>query len=102
MAKSTELYSLSGRCRLWKALLTSRPGWGPKTLHLMRPVLRRFYERYLNGGLVLAPIMEDLPYLDNRVLPSDRPGLDGRQRVRIRYRLHPNEVERRAESSYGS
>jgi choline dehydrogenase-like flavoprotein len=77
-------------------VLNNKPGWGPKALRLMSPVLRRFYERYLNGGLVLAPIMEDLPYLDNRVLPSDRPGSDGRQRVRIRYRLHPNEVERRA------
>jgi choline dehydrogenase-like flavoprotein len=40
--------------------------------------------------------MEDLPYLDNRVLPSDRPNGDGRQRMRIHYRLHTNEIERRA------
>jgi hypothetical protein len=77
-------------------VLTSKPGWRSRALHLMSPALRPFYERYLNGGLVLAPIMEDLPYLDNRVLPSDRPGLNGRQRMQIQYRLHPNEVERRA------
>jgi len=44
---------------------------------------------------VLAAIMEDLPYLDNRVLPSNQPSLDGRQRLRIQYRLHHGEIERR-------
>jgi choline dehydrogenase-like flavoprotein len=39
-------------------------------------------------------MMEDLPYLDNRVLPSNRPSADGRQRLRIHYRLHANEIER--------
>jgi choline dehydrogenase-like flavoprotein len=39
--------------------------------------------------------MEDLPYLDNRVLPYDRPSSDGRHRMRIQYRLHDNEIERR-------
>ena len=60
----------------------------------MSPATRPIYERFFNGGLVLAPIMEDLPYLDNRVLPSDRPSADGRQRLRIQYRLHANEIER--------
>ena len=62
----------------------------------MSPVVRPIFDRFLNGGLVLAAIMEDLPYLDNRVLPSDRPSTDGRQRLRLRYRLHAGEVERRA------
>jgi choline dehydrogenase-like flavoprotein len=39
--------------------------------------------------------MEDLPYLDNRVLPSDQPSVDGRQRLRLQYRLHASEIERR-------
>jgi choline dehydrogenase-like flavoprotein len=58
--------------------------------------VRRVYERFFNGGLVLATIMEDLPYLDNRVLLSDQPTVDGRQRLRLQYRLHANETERRA------
>ena len=62
----------------------------------MSPAVRRIYERFFTGGLVLAAIMEDLPYLDNRVLPSDRPSSDGRQRLRIQYRLHASEIERRA------
>ena len=75
---------------------TNKPGWAPKALRLMRPAVRQVYERFLSGGLVLAAIMEDLPYLDNRVLPSDRPSSDGRQRLRLQYRLHASEVERRA------
>ncbi|HZU46165.1 MAG TPA: GMC family oxidoreductase [Mycobacterium sp.] len=77
-------------------VLTNRPGWGPRMLRLMSPAARPIYERFFTGGLVLALIMEDLPYLDNRVLPWDRPGSDGRQRLRIQYRFHASEIERRA------
>jgi choline dehydrogenase-like flavoprotein len=44
----------------------------------------------------VAAMMEDLPYLDNRVLLSDKPGSDGRQRMRIQYHLHAGEIERHA------
>src|SRR6201999_3818613 len=76
-------------------ILTSAPGSRSKALRLMNPAVRRVYERFFNGGLVLATIMEDLPYLDNRVLPSDRPSMDGRQRLRMQYHLHANDIERR-------
>jgi len=75
--------------------LTNRPGWRGKALRAMRPAVRQIYERFFNGGLVLAAMTEDLPYLDNRVLPSNQPSLDGRQRLRIQYRLHASEIERR-------
>lgn len=77
-------------------MVTNVPGWMPKMLRMMSPATRRVYERYFNGGLVLAPIMEDLPYLDNRVLPCDQPTSDGRPRLRIQYRVHANDLERRA------
>ncbi|GAB4717436.1 MULTISPECIES: GMC oxidoreductase [Mycobacterium avium complex (MAC)] len=77
-------------------ILTSTPGWRARALRLAKPAVRQVYERFFNGGLVLATIMEDLPYLDNRVLPSDKPSTDGRQRLRLQYRLHANEIERRA------
>lgn len=77
-------------------MFTNRPGLQGRGMRLMRPAVRRVYERFFTGGLVLAAMTEDLPYLDNRVLPSDRPGADGRQRLRIRYRLHAGEIERRA------
>ncbi|OMC12896.1 glucose-methanol-choline oxidoreductase [Mycobacterium sp. SP-6446] len=76
--------------------LTNRPDLPAKVLRVMSPALRPIYERYFSGGLVLATIMEDLPYLDNRVLPCDRPSSDGRQRLRIQYRWHASEAERRA------
>lgn len=77
-------------------ILTSAPGWRPAALRLMKPAVRQVYERFFNGGLVLATIMEDLPYLDNRVVPDDRPTADGRQRLKLQYRLHESEIERRA------
>ncbi|OBG36917.1 GMC oxidoreductase [Mycobacterium sp. E3198] len=77
-------------------MFTNQPGWQPKVLRMMSPAVRPIYDRFFNGGLVLAPMMEDLPYLDNRVLPYDRPSLDGRQRLRLHYRLRPNEIDRRA------
>jgi choline dehydrogenase-like flavoprotein len=76
--------------------LTNHPGWKHTALRLMSPAVRLIYERFLSGGLVLAVMMEDLPYLDNRVLPCDRPSSDGRQRLRLQYRLHASEIERRA------
>ncbi|OBG29400.1 glucose-methanol-choline oxidoreductase [Mycobacterium alsense] len=76
-------------------MLTNQPGWQPKMLRMVSPAVRPIYDRFFNGGLVLVPMMEDLPYLDNRVLPSDRPGADDRQRLRLRYRLHASEIERR-------
>lgn len=77
-------------------ILTSRPGWSPKLMRAMNPAVRRVYERFFNGGLVLAAMMEDLPYLDNRVLPHDQNTQDGRQRMRIQYRWHASETARRS------
>ena len=76
--------------------LTNHPGWQHKALRFLSPAARPIYERFLSGGLVLDSVMEDLPYLDNRVLPSDRPSVDGRQRLQLQYRLHASEVRRRA------
>ena len=76
--------------------LTNHPGWQHKALRLMSPAARPIYERFFSGGLLLELMLEDLPYLDNRVLPPDRPSSDGRQRLRLRYRLHASEIERRA------
>ena len=77
-------------------LLTNRPDWRGKALRLMNPAVRQIYQRVFTGGLLLAAMTEDLPYLDNRVLPYDRPSSDGRQRLRMQYRLHPSEIDRRA------
>jgi choline dehydrogenase-like flavoprotein len=76
-------------------MLTNHPGWAAKALRLMTPAVRPIYERFFNGGMVLNAMLEDLPYLDNRVLPYNQPSSDGRQRLRLQYRLHASEIERR-------
>ncbi len=76
--------------------LINRPGPRGRALRMMTPIVGEVYKRFFTGGLVLAAMMEDLPYLDNRVMLSEKPGSDGRQRMRISYRLHPGEVERHA------
>ncbi|BBY62453.1 dehydrogenase [Mycolicibacterium helvum] len=76
--------------------LLNRPGPQARALRLMRPAVRQVYEKFFTGGLILAAMMEDLPYLDNRVLLSDRAGSDGRQPIRMQYRMHANESERHA------
>jgi choline dehydrogenase-like flavoprotein len=76
-------------------MMMNQPGFVSKALRLASPAARPVYNQFINGGLVLVAMMEDLPYRDNRVLPSDRPSVDGRQRLRLQYRLHPNEIGRR-------
>ena len=41
--------------------LTNRPGGRGRALRLMSPAVRRIYERFFTGGLVLAAMLEDLP-----------------------------------------
>ncbi|OBH58740.1 GMC oxidoreductase [Mycobacterium sp. E2479] len=77
-------------------VLTSQPGWQSRALRPMRPALRPLYRHFFNSGHLLALIMEDLPYLDNRVLPSDWTTSDGCRRPRVEYRLHAGELERRS------
>ncbi|OBH58739.1 GMC oxidoreductase [Mycobacterium sp. E2479] len=74
---------------------TNHPGWQYKALRMVSPAARPIYERFLSGGLVLAAMLEDLPYLDNRVLPLGGPSSNGRQRLQLQYRLHASEIERR-------
>ncbi|MCV7223778.1 GMC oxidoreductase [Mycolicibacterium elephantis] len=76
-------------------MMMNQPRWASKALRLANSAVRPVYNVLLNGGLILVAMMEDLPYLDNRVLPSDQPSFDGRQRLRLQYRFHPSEIERR-------
>lgn len=54
---------------------------------LMRPILQRLFLR----ATIVATIVEDLPYADNRVLPPYDAQGGG---IAIRYRVHPNEAAR--------
>lgn len=53
---------------------------------LMQPLLRTLLNQLLRRGILLAAIMEDLPYLDNRVMPGPPLGLD--------YHLHVHDLAR--------
>jgi choline dehydrogenase-like flavoprotein len=77
-------------------VMTNYPGWQSKALRPVRPAVRPVYEHFFNSGHLLAAIVEDLPYLDNRVLPSDATNADGSPRTRIQYHLHASETARRA------
>lgn len=55
---------------------------------LLKPLLRKYLRRLLSGSLILASLVEDLPYPDNRIAL----GADGR--LRIHYRMRPSERKR--------
>lgn len=70
-----------------------RVPWLAGGFALTRPLLLPVLERMVDRSIALATTMEDLPYLDNRVLPA----ADGApEAVRITYRLHDQERARLA------
>ena len=62
--------------------------WIASALPLARPLLMAILDRMVSGTMALATTMEDLPYLDNRIVPEASAGVDG-ARVRISYRIKP-------------
>jgi hypothetical protein len=58
--RSTERRSRSTRYPRWEWLI-NRPFPQCKALRLLSPPVRRVYERFFTGGLILASMMEDLP-----------------------------------------
>lgn len=61
-------------------------------LPFAKPFVLPVLNRLVNGTLALATIMEDLPYLDNRVSPAD--GDAAPATVRITYRIRPDDEKR--------
>jgi choline dehydrogenase-like flavoprotein len=53
---------------------------------LLQPLLGGALSRIFRRGVLLATIMEDLPYADNRVVPGPPLGID--------YHLHPHDLAR--------
>ena len=65
--------------------------WMAAAFGLTRPLLQPVLQRLVDRSITLATIMEDLPYLDNRILP----GVDGAAgAVRMSYRLHDQDRAR--------
>ncbi len=65
--------------------------WLSSALSLARPWLQPMLQRMVDSSITLATTMEDLPYLDNRVLPADEASAGT---VRISYRLRDQDRER--------
>lgn len=61
--------------------------WVSSLFGLTRPLLRSVLARLFGRGLLLAAIMEDLPYADNRVIPGPPLGIDYRLRAHDLARL---------------
>ncbi len=58
---------------------------------LVKPLMRPIFDCVFSRALVVATIVEDLPYADNRVLP---PGNEPPGGIAIRYRVHSAEADR--------
>lgn len=76
------------------ARVLNRPSPGPvrRLLRLGAPLFSIVWDRYRSRRLVLAGIMEDLPYAENRILPPVVSS--GSFRVRLDYAMRPNERAR--------
>ena len=72
------------------AVVRSRLPSAATLLSLASPIVRRVVDGFLGRRLVLASILEDLPYEDNRVSISPRDPW----RITIHYRCHPYEQRR--------
>jgi choline dehydrogenase-like flavoprotein len=62
----------------------------------LRPLLGPLWDWLRVKVVVLASILEDLPYADNRVLPGDNSTVAGQQLFRLEYHLREREQQRAA------
>lgn len=60
----------------------------------LRPLLGPLWDWQRSRVIVLASILEDPSYFDNRVLPGDRPTTDGSQSMTLHYQLRQRERDR--------
>lgn len=74
--------------------VTNRRGAAGRALTTVTPLLRPLWRRFVEPGLILAAIMEDLPYADNHVSLSEVAHSDGRQGCRLHYRVRDYERAR--------
>jgi choline dehydrogenase-like flavoprotein len=60
----------------------------------IKPVVRFLLDKIFSRKIILATIMEDLPYRDNRVTLSERTDETGRRKVVLRYQLGEHDRKR--------
>jgi choline dehydrogenase-like flavoprotein len=67
--------------------------WAASSFKLAKPVVKRFLELLVSKGIVLATILEDLPYADNTVEPLSLED-NTNTRPSITYRVRPYDQQR--------
>lgn len=73
--------------------LRDGPGpWAAALFRTIKPLATSMFARMFSRGVVLASIMEDLPFADNCVAPI--PTKDGRFKISVRYQVRKSEAER--------
>ena len=75
-------------------LLLGRAAWSAPLLDLLRPALRPLLRRIVARSAVLATIVEDPPYADNRVMLAGDASSFAQPRLAIQYRIRPSELVR--------
>jgi choline dehydrogenase-like flavoprotein/2-polyprenyl-3-methyl-5-hydroxy-6-metoxy-1,4-benzoquinol methylase len=61
---------------------------------LVKPIVKFFLARLFSRRIILATIMEDLPYKDNFVTLSDRTDELGRKQIALKYQIRHQDQER--------
>ena len=68
--------------------------WTASLFRVVRPVMTRVVRQMLAGRVLLASIIEDLPYEDNRATLPDRAGSEDGDRIVLEYRIRDYERAR--------
>jgi len=69
-------------------------GWLIPFLKIGKPLIRPTLEHIFNRRVLFASIMEDVPYLDNRVMLSTGNNSKIHNRLSIQYKIRPHEKNR--------
>lgn len=68
--------------------------WTAALFKLVKPLVTRFINQKMEKGIILATIMEDLPYADNRIRLAPDSNRHSGIRLRINYKIHSHDRER--------
>jgi len=77
-----------------KTLQDEGQRWLVPFLKIGKPLIRRSLERMFSRRVLFASIMEDVPYLDNRVMLSNESNSKTHSRLSIQYKIRPHEQNR--------
>jgi choline dehydrogenase-like flavoprotein len=68
--------------------------WAALFFKLVKPAIARMLHSVITRRVVLATVMEDLPYSNNMVSPVSPSNEPGNIRLKISYKIRPHDLER--------